>query len=166
VELTAEKFNQYLQEEGLDAVAAMRASRKQTAEGAREMFTRCAKSLILSGAPADTQGDRALGFTLELIAERNPYTLRDGEELPVRLTYEGRPLAGALVIAMNRMNPAERVSARTGQDGRVRLKLRPAGMWMIKAVHMIAAPAGSDADWHSYWASLTFERPNHAVSGN
>jgi len=30
-------------------------------------------------------------------------------------------------------------------------------MWMIKAVHMIPAPAGIDADWSSFWASLTFE---------
>jgi len=158
VELTAEKFNQYLQEEGLDAIAAVRVARKQTASGAREMFTRCAKSLIVSGAAGDGQADRALGFTLELVAERNPYTLRDGEELPVRLMYEGRPLAGALVVAMNRMNPAERVSVRTGSDGRARLKLRSTGMWMIKAVHMLAAPAGSNADWQSFWASLTFEK--------
>jgi hypothetical protein len=32
-------------------------------------------------------------------------------------------------------------------------------MWLVKAVHMIEAPAGSNADWLSYWASLTFEMP-------
>jgi hypothetical protein len=30
-------------------------------------------------------------------------------------------------------------------------------MWLIKAVHMIPAPAGTNAEWQSYWASLTFE---------
>ena len=30
-------------------------------------------------------------------------------------------------------------------------------MWLIKAVHMVPAPADSNADWASYWASLTFE---------
>jgi hypothetical protein len=24
-------------------------------------------------------------------------------------------------------------------------------------VHMVPAPAGANADWQSYWASLTFE---------
>lgn len=156
VEQKAEKFNQYLKEEGLDAIAAQRAGRKPSDAAVRELFSRCAKSLVLAGEPA--QGDRALGFTLELVAERNPYALGAGEELPVRLTYENRPLAGALVVAMNRLNPAEKVSARSGADGRVRFKLRPGGMWMIKAVHMIPAPAGANAEWHSYWASLTFER--------
>jgi len=47
----------------------------------------------------------------------------------------------------------------------VRFKLRPGGMWLIKAVHMVPAPADSHADWASYWASLTFEmRKNSQVS--
>lgn len=160
VELTPEKFNQYLKEEGLDSVAQMRAQHNQTNAKAQELFSRCAKSLVLSGAPQPAQGDRVLGFTLELIAERNPYLLRSGEDLPVRLMYENKPLAGTLVVAMNRQNPSEKISARTGADGRARLRLKPGGMWMIKAVHMIPAPAGTHAEWRSFWASLTFE--NHA----
>jgi len=160
VELTPEKFNQYLKDEGLDAVAAIRARRNETGAKAREMFSRCAKSLILSGPASEAQSDKKLGFTLELVAERNPYALRAGQDLPVRLTYENHPLPGALVVAMNRLNPSEKLSARTDADGRVRFKLRPGGMWLIKAVHMIPAPAGSNAEWASYWASLTFEPAN------
>lgn len=157
VELTADKFNKYLKEEGLDAVATLRASRNETGASARELFSRCAKSLVLSGSPSKTQGDRLLGFPLELVAERNPYALRAGEDLPVRLVYKNRPLAGALVIAMNRLNPSEKLSARTDTTGRVRFRLRPGGMWLVKAVHMIPAPAGTNARWESFWASLTFE---------
>src|SRR5262249_43450327 len=157
VELDAAKFNQYLKDEGLDSITEWRARSKQTGANAREIFTRCAKSLVLSGAPSAKQGDKQLGFTLELGAGRNPYQLRAGEELRVRLTYQNRPLQGALVIAMNRLNPAEKLSARTDADGRVHFRLKPEGMWMIKAVHMIRAPEGANADWASYWASLTFE---------
>ena len=157
VELAAEKFNQYLKEEGLDAVAALRARRNETGATARELFSRCAKSLVLSGSPSEAQGDRLLGFTLELLAERNPYAIRAGEDLPVRLTYQNHPLAGALVAAMNRLNPAEKLAARTDDDGRVRFRLRPGGMWLVKAVHMVQAPAGTNAEWESFWASLTFE---------
>jgi uncharacterized GH25 family protein len=157
VELTPEKFNQYLKEEGLDAVAALRARRNETGARAREIFSRCAKSLVLSGSANERQSDRSLGFTLELVAERNPYAIRAGQDLPVRLTYENHPLPGALVVALNRLNPADKVAARTDKDGRVRLQLRPGGMWMVKAVHMVPAPAGTNAEWASYWASLTFE---------
>ena len=158
VELTAEKFNQYLKEEGLDAVAALRVKQNKINAPVHEQFSRCAKSLVLSGANGLNENDRVLGFTLELVAERNPYALRPGEELPLRLTYEGRPLPGALVVAMNRSNPMEKITARTGTDGRVRLHLPQTGrMWMIKAVHMIPAAEGTNADWSSFWASLTFE---------
>jgi uncharacterized GH25 family protein len=157
VEMAPEKFNQYLKEEGLDAIAALRASRNQTGARAHDHFSRCAKSLLLSGSPKEAGADHPLGFTLELTAERNPYTIRAGEELPVRLTYQNRPLADTLVIAMNRLNPGERLRVRTDKQGRVRFRLRPGGMWLIKAVHMVPAPAGTNADWASYWASLTFE---------
>ena len=165
VELSAEKFGQYLKEEGLDAVAATRARRGQAAGTAREIFSRCAKSLVLSGSANKAQGDRALGFTLELVAERNPFTIGVGQELPVRLTYENRALAGALVVAINRSDPSAKVTARSDKDGRVRLRLPRAGMWLIKTVHMIEAPAGADAEWVSYWASLTFELKGASASG-
>jgi uncharacterized GH25 family protein len=166
VELTPEKFNQYLKEEGLDAVAALRAGRNETGAKAREIFSRCAKSLVSSGSANEKQSDRALGFTLELVAERNPYSIAAGQELPVRLTYEGRALAGALVVAMNRQNPSEKLTARTDKDGRVRFRLRPGGMWLVKAVHMVPAPADSNAEWASFWASLTFELRTTNAAGN
>jgi uncharacterized GH25 family protein len=71
--------------------------------------------------------------------------------------WQGRPLEGALVVAINRASPQEKLAARSDREGRVRFQLRAGGMWLVKAVHMVAAPAGSDADWSCYWASLTFE---------
>jgi len=156
IEQTPEKFNQYLKEEGLDTVAALRARRKETGVTTREMFSRCAKSLVLAGPASAGQGDRLLGLPLEIVAERNPYVIAIGQELPFRLTYENRPLPGALVVAINRLNPAEKLRARTDNDGRVRFTLPRGGMWLIKAVHMVPAPAGANAEWASYWASLTF----------
>jgi uncharacterized GH25 family protein len=166
VELMADKFNQYLKEEGLNAVAALRAQRNEMGASAHELFSRCAKSLLLSGAPSEAQGDRLLGFPLELVAERNPYALRTEEDLPVRLMFENRPLTGALVVAMNRRAPAEKLAARTDLAGRVRFRLRPGRMWLVKAVHMVPAPAGATAQWESFWASLTFELQTRNAPGN
>lgn len=157
VELEADKFNAYLIEEGLDTITALRASRHETNTKVRERFSRCAKSLVLAEQPSDEQSDVALGFPLELVAERNPYALAAGQDFPVRLTYEGKPLAGALVVAMNSLNPADKQAVRSDQDGRARFQLHPGGMWLIKAVHMVPVPEGSDANWESLWASLTFE---------
>ena len=61
------------------------------------------------------------------------------------------------MVALNQRDPMARVAARSDKAGHVTLKLSEAGPWLIKAVHMIPAPAGSDSQWASYWASLTFE---------
>lgn len=156
---TQEQFGRYLAEEGLEAIAA-EWSRSSTEGKVRELFSRCAKSLMLSGPLGAAQADRALGFTLELVAERNPYGMSAGESLPVRLTYRGQPLAGALVVAINRDDPAGKLAARSDRDGRVSFALPRGGLWLIKAVHMIPAPAGADAEWQSFWASLTFDLPD------
>lgn len=163
--LPAQKFNEYLSEEGLEAIASLRAKRNETNAEAREAFSRCAKSLISSGPVNAADADRTLGFTLELVAERNPYGLKPGGSLPVRLLYKDKPLAGALVVAVNRRNPTAKVSARSGKDGRVTLQLAEPGMWLIKAVHMIAAPPGAPSQWDSFWASLTFELPAKPTAG-
>jgi hypothetical protein len=164
VEMAAAKFNTYLQEEGLEGVAATRARLNQSGSGVREMFTRCAKALVLLGAARSDQRDRALGCPFELVAERNPYAIGPDEALPVRLMYQGRPIEGVLVVAMNRRRASEKLSARSDRDGRVRLVLPAGGEWLIKAVHMVPAPAAEHADWASYWASLTFELPATATT--
>jgi uncharacterized GH25 family protein len=155
--LPATTYNQYLKEEGLEAIGELRARRSETNKEAKEIFARCAKSLVRYGMPAEVQGDRLLGFTLELVAEKNPYNLHAGQDLPISLTYEGHPLPNAQVVAMNRANPAAKITARTDNQGHVTFRLPQDGVWLIKAVHMIPAPTGSNADWASFWASVTFE---------
>ena len=93
IEQTADKFNQYLKEEGLEGIAALRAQRNQTGAKARELFARCARSLLVSGPPSQGTGRSVRSASRsELVAERNPYALNAGQEMPVRLIYENRPL--------------------------------------------------------------------------
>jgi uncharacterized GH25 family protein len=157
VTLPAEKFTEYLKEEGLDAVISARARGQASQREGREIFSRAAKSLVRSGTMAPEAGDRALGFPIELVAERNPYQMRAGDTLPVRLTYKDAPLAGALVVAFNQRHPYLKQRVRADQDGRAMFTVGEPGPWLVKAVHMVPAPAGSNADWESFWASLTFE---------
>lgn len=155
----AAKFEKYLAEEGLEKISAVRQKRGESGNPGREVFSRCAKALLeVSPANAAPIGqDRAVGLTLELVAEKNPYALSAGEELPVRLLLDGKPLAGALVHGLLHGDPSAKVAVRTGRDGRAKLRLARPGFWLIKAVEMSPAPAGENADWQSLWASLTFE---------
>jgi uncharacterized GH25 family protein len=159
VELAAPDFERYLAMEGLEAVIRMRAERGDSAAPGREIFSRAAKALLAVGGGRPASGhDRGLGLTLELIPEKSPYALHAGDELPVVLRYEGKPLAGALVMALH-ASGEKLASIRSDAYGRVRVPLSRSGAWLVKAVHMVPAPAGADADWESIWASLTFELP-------
>ena len=159
VELTPEKFDQYLGEEGLDQIRALQTRAGKGTGLTRELFSRCAKTLLLGGGSTagSPTGDRALGLTLELVSERNPYATSPGRQLPFVLTYEGQPQAGALVVAISQKKPSEKISARTDRQGRVTFKLPISGPWLVKAVHIIPAGPGTNADWESFWASSTFE---------
>jgi uncharacterized GH25 family protein len=157
VTLPADKFTQYLKEEGLESVIAARARSETSQREGREIFSRAAKSLVRSGPMTPGSGDRTLGFPIELVAERNPYQLRQGDTLPVRLTFKNAPLAGSLVIAYNQRSPYRKLRVRSDRDGRATFTIDEPGAWLVKAVHMVPAPAGSNADWESFWASLTFE---------
>jgi len=159
IELEAGKFQSYLLAEGLERVSDLRAARGESEHPARERYSRCARTLLAVGPEGAAQADEPLGFTLELVAEKNPYALAPGDELPLRLTYDGVPIAGVLVAALSEQRPDAAVAARTDADGRVRLRLAAPGAWLAKAVHMVALPPGEDAEWESYWASLTFALP-------
>jgi len=161
VSLDGAKFETYLSEEGLGSISAERARKGQTAAPVKEVFSRCAKTFLnvgeKRGGKSGAGYDRVLGLTLELIPEKDPTGLTSGAELPVRLLYRGKPLAGVLVTALPRLKPDTKVTARTDAAGRARLRLDQPGEWLVKAVHMIPAPSGAGADWESFWASLTFE---------
>ena len=162
VELSAAKFNDYLKDEGLDTILAERTRLKTADKSARELFTRCAKTLVLAGPAHRDQRDQPLGFPLELLSETNPYMLAPGDEFTFTLRYRERPLEDALVTAIRRQD-GQRLSVRSDAAGRARFVLPAGGGWLIKSVHMTAAPANTNADWVSYWASLTFELPTTAA---
>ena len=157
MELGAEKFEEYLNKEGLERIVEERSRRNEHGANGRELYSRCVKSLLRAGSSGEEAGfDRVLGFPVELITDVNPYGLKAGGELPVRVLREGEPLAGALVTAYPHGEPSRSVRGRSDEDGRVKLRLGQPGPWLIKTVHMERMEDGEKADWQSWWASLTF----------
>jgi uncharacterized GH25 family protein len=137
LELTAEKFNRFLVEEGVNAPRATTLRREQ--------FQRFAKAIVGSGDGA-TLLSKPFGWRFEIVPESNPH---DAGSLRVRVMLDQRPLRGALVSAIRR-GDAARVSVRTSPDGRATIALPGSGVWLIKCVAVVES--------ESLWASLTFAR--------
>jgi len=162
IELAAEKFESYLAAEGLEHVSALRKQRGASGRPGKELYSRCAKSLVCVGAPrAENASElaRALGFPLELFAHADPYRLHAGDELELLLVFNGAPLANALVGCVREGAPEREQRLRSDARGCVRFVLEQAGVHLVHAVHMLPAPPESGADWESLWAALTFELP-------
>jgi uncharacterized GH25 family protein len=147
LQLSPEKFAQFLKEEGVRGVTVAKKPH-------RERFYRFAKALVKAGSNGPSNVTRPLGYRFELVPSSDPFAPKKPVQLQV--VYEKKPLAGTLVTAIGR-DDGKRVSARSDAQGRVTLDL-PRGVWLIKAVHLVSVPPASGAEWESLWASLTFER--------
>jgi uncharacterized GH25 family protein len=156
VELPADKFEDYLRQYGLERIIELRAERRERAKPGRERFFRYAKAL-LTGKQPSTAVARQLGFAYEIVPDDDPATRP--ASFRGRILYDGKPLAGALVVAMLRSDLSMALTARSDAQGAFSFILPRAGVWLIKSVHMVRAGFFSDADWESLWASLAFEAP-------
>ena len=165
IELPAQEFDAYLRLEGLEGPRAARARAHATGV-VHERYARCPKTWIAGAEPARIT--RPAGLTYELVPIGDPARGR----LEIQALFRGRPLVGALVRAWNRplgpggapLDPAARDSSpplterRTDGRGRVTLDARAGGEWLVSSVHMIPSRDRRQADWESYWASLSFAR--------
>jgi len=122
----------------------------------RDSFARSVKSLLVVNGRGSAGFDRTAGLPLELVPLADPAWLAAGGALPVRLLWQGKPVAGIQVAALSRLDPSKALVARTDGDGRVTFTLPRTGEWLVKAVKILPAPPDGTADFASVWASLTF----------
>lgn len=167
--MRADSFQLYLQEDGLDTIIKLRQQRRQTQSRSRELYRRCVKTLIQAGPVELTDKTFSIdtGMPLEIIPIKNPYLIKPNEWVELRVLFNHKPLANALVrywtrpFAKGRQLPDTKPEGLTQErqrsdvQGRVRFRLK-AGQNMISLVHMVPAADSKEADWQSYWGSLTF----------
>ncbi|MGE3180106.1 MAG: DUF4198 domain-containing protein [Phycisphaerae bacterium] len=168
----------YLAEKGLEAIRKVRAEKGQSQTTARELYSRCCKALIFAHAEESNERDATpsardasawsgaqlhdeqVGLPLEIVANFE-LTSSDAKKssTPAHFTvfYEGKPLAGVRVAAISKSQRDKPQHAVTNGAGRVRFSLEDSGPWLVECTHMIALPARDDADYESFWGSLTFE---------
>lgn len=159
LEIEAAKFEEYLWKEGLDHAIKSRHARGDRSRPGRELFSRCAKALLVCGGGATNGYNRALGFRLEIIPGKNPVTLAAGDALPLRVLFDSKPCANLLVTAIGTNAPTRRIQQRTDSNGSATIVVPERGTWLIKTVHIVPADDPKKADWESLWATFIFHQP-------
>ena len=157
IRLDADKFNDYLAEEGLERILEQRRLLGEDRKPGRERYSRYVKCLVQAGGKSDETWKKLAGHRLEIEPLADPSSLRTGAVLKVRVLFEGKPLANVPLFALHR--EGEKVSRQkltTAMDGTAELKLTHAGLWLVRLVHMRRCPDREEADWESFWSALTF----------
>jgi uncharacterized GH25 family protein len=151
-------FEGYLKEKGFDEVLKARKDAGTDDEEARERYSRCVKAIVCVGGVPGKGWDHEFKFPLEIVPVEDPYTLKAGDTLRVKILAEGKPAAKVQVDAWVKGTKTIAVTGRTDEKGEIALKLPTKGEWLVSAVTIApVTEKGADVEWESLWASLTFD---------
>ena len=154
------RFNDYVATEGLTPIAANRDRTGTQKANGRELYSRRAKAIVQIG-PVDAEGTarvtRPIGLSLEIVPERHPLLLKQGEKLPVRVLFNRRPLGGALVKLTDLDADAVAVATmKTDASGRASFIIPHKGKWQFNIVWAEVISGNPAADYATTFSSLTF----------
>ena len=154
--LPAEQFTGYLREEGLGEIERRREALGESEMPGREVYSRCAKSVILlAGGSADpSEVDHDTGLPLEIILKAIDAE-SDTPRVRALIEFNDAPIAGIRVVAVSKSDPEHLIELKSDPDGMIRFDAAP-GDWMITTLHIERATDIETAEWESYWASSTF----------
>jgi uncharacterized GH25 family protein len=156
IQLEADKFNEYLAEDGIENIIQHRKDQSETASPAKEHYQRFAKLLLQAGTATDEVYKRNVGFPLEIIPDANPYRLKSGDYLGCKVLFENKPLAHQMVKVWSLVgNRTFLQNMYTENDGTIKFPISSTGPWMVSTVRMEPS-AGGEVDYESMWASLVF----------
>ncbi len=128
------------------------------------LFEKFAKTL-LNPDPSDTMFAQPVGHRLEIVPVTNPAAARVGEDVTVRVLYDGQPLATPVYATHDGFtdtpNSYAYVTETYGEgaeSGLARVRITAPGLWMVRVQHTADAPQPG-IDQHVMRAVLIFPVP-------
>jgi uncharacterized GH25 family protein len=159
LDLTDKEFNEYVRTDGVPDVLAARTKAGELGKAVRERYSKHVKAVLQVGDARSGEWATVLGYPAELVPMSNPADLKKGDELALKCLVDGKPMPGQFVLYGGRGAGESRIearSARSGNDGVVRVKFDRSGVWYVKFIRMVPVHEGS-VNYESKWATLTFE---------
>ncbi|MHB9073148.1 MAG: DUF4198 domain-containing protein [Desulfobaccales bacterium] len=96
--------------------------------------------------------DKPLGVKMELVPLKNPLALKVGDNLPLQVLYEGKPLAGVAV-----RGEGAKDGAKTDQNGQVEVPITKSGLNVLAATNKTPTPNDPDAEKLVEVTNFSFE---------
>ena len=155
IELKAEEVQHYLDE--IDAPATLRKQWADTKEPKRwrESYSKRSKTFVRVGDKADTSWSEPVGLFLEIVPEKDPTTLKAGEDFPVRVLKDGKPFAD-FSLGIVAEGETKGSIKKTDAAGKVSFRLDKSGRWLLRGTD-VRKSAKQDIDWESDFTTLTVQ---------
>lgn len=99
IELTADKFNSYLEHDGILDILKQRTDNNSLDQDAVESYQKHVKAIYQVGDIKTDDWKTVLGYPIEFVPQSNPYEKYSGDKLEVELLLDGKPLSNQLVYA-------------------------------------------------------------------
>ncbi len=109
-------------------------------------------------APLTTPLGALPGHTLQILPQ-GPLPALLGKPLKLRVLFQGKPVAGARVLA-DYVNDPDAKPLRTAADGTVTIKVRNQGLNVVTAIHDGPSDEPAKADKMEHLATLSFVLPH------
>ncbi|MEN8815287.1 MAG: DUF4198 domain-containing protein [Nonlabens sp.] len=183
IEMKADRFNNYLEHDGVVDMLNYRKENNEVDEDAVEKYSKHVKTIFQVGDKTSDDWKTVLNYPIEFVPLENPYELHKGHHFKARLLLNGNPLKDQLVSVGNKnaitssteehshgdgekhshsMEDKEEhthdalMELRTDKNGDVDFEITSSGVWFLKTIHM--EKSIEDGLTHeSNWATLTFE---------
>ena len=162
-ELDSDKFNKYLLNEKQMNALETRKELDETDSAGRELYQQNAKTIIQVGKRYNDAFKQETSLPVDMLLQQNPYSLKDGDSLEVKILFQKEPLTMHLIrIWQKKNNHTVSSTMHTDENGMIKFPVVKEGIWMISTVKMeritnnAAIPEPAATRWQSYRGSLTW----------
>jgi uncharacterized GH25 family protein len=157
IDLDAQKFNEYLTEDGLTNAMDYRKQNNETDSSGREYYQRSVKTILQVGALKTDLYKKQTSLPIDIIPLSHPYTIAAGQNFKMKVLFLKQPFANQKVRVWHKLPDGVTDSSyMTDANGEITFTVEPKGEWMVSCVHIVRLNNNAKAQWQSYWGSCTW----------
>lgn len=160
IHLAAAQFAAYLKEDGLQTAITYRKAHGEDSLPGREFYQRSVKTVFQVGDFKNDICTKPTTLPLDIVPRSNPYDVKGKSRTKITFTvyFKGEPMEGITVKLWHKgaADSTKMIELVTDKKGRIETAIDTKGAWMASCVHMVRTTNNTEADWQSYWGSITW----------